>query len=477
MDRRKFIISSACFAALGRREYAAPTKVSGQPRSLSLRVDPSKTLGPIAPDFVGLGYEISSVARPGLLSARNSTYIQYVNSLGTSGVVRVGGNTSDYSRYSKDGPSVSSPKATVVNEAMIRDLAGFLETTGWQLIWGLNLGAGTMENAIEEARSVVASAKDKLLAIEIGNEPDIFAGVHRPRGYGYSDYLREYRVYKAALRDRIPNIPLAGPDVAVHTDWLTQFASDEGTDLRLLTHHYYAEGPPQSGASTIENLLQQPGDSLVRALKQCDSASHQANIPYRICETNSCFGGGKPGVSDTFASALWGLDFLFTLAAGNSAGADLQTGVNQLGFISSYSPIGEDERGNYIAKPLYYGMLAFTQASRGSKIALDYEQSGMNLKAYGVKDPAGRLFVTIINKEALMDASLSLAIPVRSGRGSVMRLTGPSLDSKSGVTLGGSMVSSDGKWAPAHEELVPVQRGECQVHLPAASAAILMFTQ
>jgi hypothetical protein len=359
---------------------------------------------------------------------------------------------------------------------MIRDLAGFLETTGWQLIWGLNLGGGTMQNAIEEARSVVASAKDKLLAIEIGNEPDVFAGVHRPRGYGYSDYLREYRVYRAALRDRVPNIPLAGPDVADHTDWLTQFASDEGADLRLLTHHYYAEGPPQSAASTIEKLLQ-PDDRLVCTLKQCDSVSRQANIPYRICETNSCFGGGKLGVSDTFASALWGLDFLFTLAAGNSAGANLQTGVNHLGFISSYSPIGEDERGNYIAKPFYYGMLAFTQASRGTKVAVEYEQSGMNLKAYGVKDAAGRLFVTMINKEVSMDALLSVAIPLRSGRGSVMRLTGPSLDSKSGITLGGSMVSSDGKWAPAHEELVPVRRGECQVHLPAASAAILMFRQ
>ncbi len=77
---------------------------------MSLRVDPSKTLGTIAPDFVGLGYEISSVGRPGLLSARNSTYIQYVNSLGTSGVVRVGGNTSDYSRYSKDGHPYLLPR-------------------------------------------------------------------------------------------------------------------------------------------------------------------------------------------------------------------------------------------------------------------------------------------------------------------------------------------------------------------------------
>jgi hypothetical protein len=59
----------------------------------------------------------------------------------------------------------------MVNEAAIRDLAGFLESTGWQLIWGLNLG--TLQNAIEEAAAVAAFARDQLLAVEIGNEPAV----------------------------------------------------------------------------------------------------------------------------------------------------------------------------------------------------------------------------------------------------------------------------------------------------------------
>src|ERR1700693_2964228 len=251
MDRRKFITSSACAAAtLVSGEWSAFAKTPEQIRTVSLRVDPQKTLGEIAPDFLGLGYEISSVARTGLLSRGNGAYIQYLKSLGTHGVLRVGGNTSDYSSYSKNGPPVSSPKATVVDDSVIRDLAGFLDATGWQLIWGLNRGGGRMEKRMEEAQAVIDSAQDKLLAIEIGNEPDLFAGgvAHRPKGYAYSDYLREYRSYKGALRARFPNVSFAGPDVASHTDWVGQFATDEGADLKLLTHHYYAEGPPQNPA-------------------------------------------------------------------------------------------------------------------------------------------------------------------------------------------------------------------------------------
>jgi hypothetical protein len=439
---------------------------------VALRVDPQKSLGAIASDFIGLGYEISSVARPGLLSAENVSYVQFVKTLGAKGVIRVGGNTSDYARYSQNATAVSSPKDTVVNNACIRDLAGFLESTGWRLIWGLNLGRGTKENAIAEAQSVMNAAKDKWLAFEIGNEPDLFGKVHRPPGYGYQQYLQEYREWKTSLRQAIPGIPLAGPDAAVRTDWVTQFASDEARDLKLLTHHYYAEGPPQNPASTIERLLQ-TDDKLTRILQQCEAASRQAKIRYRICETNSCFGGGKPGVSDTLASALWGLDFLFTLADADAQGVNLETGVNQLGFISSYSPIGDDEHGNYEAKPLYYAMLAFAQASRGDKVRVEYDASGINLKAYAVKGEDGPVFVTMINKEPAADVILSIEIPSATSEASLIRLRGPALEAKAGVTLAGESVTSGGEWKPEHREKVSIEQGNYKVQLPAASAAIL----
>lgn len=492
MDRRRFIAESAgAAAAIASVRYTAFTAAQTSARTVSVQINPQEMVREIPADFLGLGYEISSVARPGLLSARNSAYVQFVRTLGPRGVIRVGGNTSDFSSYSKDGPPVCATKATVVDDAVIRDLAEFLNATGWHLIWGLNLGAAKFENgtvtndalqnAIDEAGSVIAAAKDKLLAIEIGNEPDLFAGgvAHRAQGYSYADYLKEYRVYKAALRAKFPKVPFAGPDVASHTDWVTQFAADEGSDLKLLTHHRYAEGPPTSPQSTIERLLA-PSEGLTRMLATCEAATRATGVPYRICETNSCYGGGKPGVSDTFAAALWGLDYLFAMATANCAGANLETGVNQLGFVSPYSPIADDNASSPVAKPLYYGMLAFAQAGRGTRVGMGgtYDESFVpNLTRYAVKDPAGRVVVTLINKEASTDVTVWVAIAGHFATGSVIRLEGPSLESKTGVTLGGAQVSEEGKWSQKKTERVSLKRGVFEVRVPAASAAILTVTK
>ena len=55
-----------------------------------IKFNPSQTLAIIPPDFVGLGYEISSVAHPGLLSSNNAVLVQLVQTLGKQGVIRVG---------------------------------------------------------------------------------------------------------------------------------------------------------------------------------------------------------------------------------------------------------------------------------------------------------------------------------------------------------------------------------------------------
>jgi len=65
--------------------------------------------------------------------------------------------------------------------------------------------------------------------------------------------LAEYRRYKSAIRAMLPSVSFAGPDAAGATDWIERFATDEGRDLRLLTHHYYREG--QAPTSTLDKLL------------------------------------------------------------------------------------------------------------------------------------------------------------------------------------------------------------------------------
>jgi hypothetical protein len=455
--------------------FASGLQSMSSDREVRVTLDPARTLAVIPPDFMGLGYEISSIARPGLLSAQSSVYGQLVRTLGARGVIRVGGNTSDFSSYSPTGQPLSSPEGkagSVVNDVVLRDLGSFLDATGWQLVWGLNLGNGTLENAIEEAKAVRAASKENLLAFEIGNEPDLFPRHqgHRRTGYGYDDYLREYRAYRDALRKAIPNIAFAGPDVADATDWVTRFAVDEGKDIKLLTHHYYREG--QNPTSSIDRLLH-TDPKLAPILEKLRTASESSGVPYRICETNSFSGGGKPGVSDTTAAALWVLDFMFVLASAGCSGVNMETGVNQRGFVSSYSPIGDDEQGHYWAAPEFYGMLAFAQSGAGRIIGSSIDYGNRNITAYATQPSKDRTVLTLINKEPSFEGNVVIDAPTSFRSGSLVRLSGSSLESKAGITLGDAVVSSAGLWKPAREEEVSRTRTGLQVRVPAASAAIV----
>ena len=88
MNRRDFLANSvrAASALAARSAFAAPAQYT-----VTVRAD--RPLGMIAPDFMGLGYEISSVSRTGLLSRANRVYVQLVRTLGAQGVIRIGGNT------------------------------------------------------------------------------------------------------------------------------------------------------------------------------------------------------------------------------------------------------------------------------------------------------------------------------------------------------------------------------------------------
>lgn len=420
-------------------------------------------------DFLGLGYEISSVARSGLLSPGNRHYVSLVRTLGPRGVIRVGGNTSDDAAYGARLSPRSVPVGSVVNRANLEELGGFLRATGWRLLWGLNLGTGSREHAVREAAAVAAAVGDGLLGFEIGNEPDLFARnpKHRPSTYGYDDYLREWRAWRAAVRARLPDARFAGPDAADRTDWVERFARDEGRGLLLLTHHYYREC--ENPGSTIDKLLGSD-PKLGPELNRLQEASHAAGVPYRICEMNSFCGGGRPGVSNTFAGALWALDILCRMAAHGCAGVNLQTGVNQRGFISSYSPIGDDDQGHVSAAPEFYGLLAFRQAQAPAMYEVTWDVGAdRNVSAWAFGSGSAASHVVLINKEP--QSGLAARLP-RQPR-DVIRLRAPALNATSGVTLGGKAVAADGTWSPERQPPEGVQN--TVVVVPAASAAICVL--
>ena len=149
MNRRTFLTRAVGLvsAAITQSSSGGTLRAASGEAEVRVTLEPTRTLAVIPPDFMGLGYEISSVARPGLLSAQNSVYVQLVRTLGARGVIRVGGNTSDYSSYSATGLPLSSPEGkagSVVNDEVLHELGSFLDATGWTIIWGLNLGNGRL---------------------------------------------------------------------------------------------------------------------------------------------------------------------------------------------------------------------------------------------------------------------------------------------------------------------------------------------
>ncbi len=468
LTRRSLVKSSLYLAAAGRCAWAVPELAA--PPLARLQVTPGPPLATVPRDFTGLGYEESSVARPGLLSAADAAYVQLVRGLGP-GVLRAGGIVADFTAYAAEGTPAFQPKDTVITRASLQQLRRFLDAVGWTAIWSVNFGRGTLQQAIEETRAVAGILGPRLLALELGNEVENYSRGKqplRPPPYSYADFRAEYTRWHSALLAAVPDLRFAAPDTAVSVEWVEQMAADAHGEVQLLTTHYY-RGDQHSG--TREQLLR-TDPALVGELERLRRASAASGIPWRLCEINSFFGGGRPGLSDTLAGALWTLDTMLLLAGYGCAGVNMETGVNQLGFLSSYSPIRSDDANHITVGASYYGMLAFAVATAGAPAILpvQFDPGGLEVTAYVLGRATRATAVVLINKTP--DRSLRVSLSqLKMHRASMTRLEGPSLDSAEGITLGGTAVSGEGRWSGR-----PASLSGTEVLLPPASAVLIRDT-
>jgi hypothetical protein len=423
----------------------------------------------IPPDFIGFGYEMSSVASLGLLSPSNDRYLQLVNGLSRKGVIRIGGIVADYTSYTAGGAALADRHNTVINHASLDQFAAFLRKISWTAIWSLNFAQGSLEDAVEEARAVSACLGSQLLAIELGNEVENYALGSKPfrkSPYTYERYRAEYSQWRSAILRVVPGLSFAAPDTASNIEWVERMATETHGDVQLLTTHYYRNGQTHA---TVDQLLD-PDPRLKDELLRLRTASQRSGIPWRMCETNSFSGGGRPGLSDTIVGALWTLDYMLLLARYGCAGVNIETGMNQLGFVSSYSPIQDDGKGINTAGIPYYGMLAFAHATANCSeiLPIEIEAQGVNITAYAAGTAGKIQSVVIVNRDNSQQAGVSLQ---RLGlrRMSVLRLLSLSPHSGAEVTFGGAAVDSGGRWASNTNERLH----DRTVNIPPMSAAVL----
>lgn len=439
MNRRDFLLTGAAAAA------SAGLPCCGQPATATLQIDADKPGPHIPADFIGLSYESAQLANPDFFSAKNEPLIRLFHELSPGGNLRLGGGSSEYTTYSEADPTGSPPfevfgpdtsktakHGTTTTALALRNLREFLDSTGWGCLYGLNLGQGTKENAAAEANAAFNILGPKLVAFQIGNEPDSFRNRFRPATYGPDNFIAEWNTFHDAIVARVPQAKFAGPDISNKLSFLTAFAEEarRHKDVILLTGHYYAMGPARSPDATLDQLAE-PNPKLATMHQDGFDAVAEAmkisGLPYRMSEGNSCWDGGKPGVSDTLASALWCADMMLRFASLGWCGVNLHGGGN--GF---YTPIAGAPSTGFTRRPEYFG-IQFAQTFAGATL-LHTRLTGAadHITAYAAEE-AGKRQVAIINKTN-SPARVSLPAPCRPH---AMQLTGPALDAKDGVIFSG----------------------------------------
>jgi hypothetical protein len=200
--------------------------------------------------------------------------------------------------------------------------------------------------------------------------------------------------------------------------------------------------PRASAYPTVAKLLGRQAASDFRTdIASAVATAHAAGLKFRLTEFNSVTCGGKPGVSDTFATALWAPDALFTALRTGADGANLHVRANAINAPFALT------RGGLTARPLLYGLMLFERTlgahARLVRVHLAAARA-LDLSAWAVRVRGDLLHVLLIDKGS-RTARVALHLPA-TGPASVQRLLAPSPYSRSGVTLDGQRLNYNGYW-------------------------------
>jgi hypothetical protein len=414
---------------------------------------PGKSDGKLPARYLGLSFESGSAVNSGSFNAAGNLP-RLLENLGV-GVLRFGGSSVDQTY-------------TGASRTALAGLARLVRATGWHVIYSVNLGHFNAGRVASDARAAAGALGGYLTAIACGNEPNDYAqqGI-RSSSYTESAYLRESRACSYAVRTGAPAARISGPDTS-HVDWLPSYALAEKGAISLLAEHYYplVHGPDGTAAMLLSRVTAAAEASTIGAAA---AAALTAGVPLRITETNSANGGGIKGVSNTFAAALWTVDYLLIGAERGAAGMNFHGSLTD--SCSGYTVLCQVSTNRYAAQPVYYGLLFTHLMGTGSLLRVSV-RSASDIAAHAVRTADGTLRIIIENLTSAAE-TISLRAGRVSGRATVLHLTGPSLSATSGVRIQGAKVQPNGTFTPGTASTLACQSGACSVPVGAYSAVIV----
>jgi hypothetical protein len=452
---------------------------------ITIKIDTKNPGKEISPEAVGLSYETAQLLpdEKGVHYFRpdNTVLLNMFKTLGVKNL-RIGGN------------SVDAPNIPIPGQEDIHSFFKFAKAANVKVIYSLRLQNGDPGIAQDITRLIYENYKDILESFSIGNEPG---------------YYKDYQIYTSkwtAIRDAIlevyPDAVFTGPDQNPEPERIKKIVSDFGNPaghLVQITQHNYPFGCSYKnpGEKDVTKLIPVDAEKarekmlMPSAYRIYDKILHGmveavkgTDVTFRLTETNSYWFSGLKGASDSFASALWALDYLHWWSSHGAAGLNFHTGDITGGAIAlpcRYAAFVTSDTG-YEARPLSYGMKLFALAGIGNSLDVEISLSGQNLAAYANLCRNKTVLVTLINKDYKNTEPLQIHIqfdaPLEDSKVQVISLEAKNNNIAAGseaVTLGGARIESDGSWK-GQWQILPdsnVGNNEINISIPPACAVVI----
>lgn len=456
------------------------TPVTGGPMGTGMAamvtLDPATTIGTIGADFTGFSFEKTHMMN-GSLTSTNTNMVGLFKLLG-SPMTRIGANDVERCSWAGTGPAPSQPNGqpfvTKITTGGVDQFCSFLAASGSKAIYGVNFQLGNVPASSAEAAYVMGKCPSSIVGFEIGNEPDKFG----TWAIQQADYEKMAEAILAT-----PGTKLVGPActsraaVMFASPFADSMAAKFPGKLALLAQHSYVAAANSSGCS-VPNL-QITTTQLTDIFDTIQAATRKNNLPgWRMDENNTCSGHGQQGVSDTFISSLWAIDYMFEVAKRGGSGINFHTSENGMdGTVPFYyEPIKEDKGMVVQVQPQYYGMLLFAEAGAGSLVSATVTTTAQYFTAWGIKTSE---FTSVVlnNRNATTGITATVNVGAAAGSASAIYLEGTpagSLTAAAGnVTLAGAKVSVAGDWPRNPPFIQAVSGNNVTVYVPAATAALV----
>jgi hypothetical protein len=361
-----------------------------------------------------------------------------------------------------------------LDSADIDSLFAFAKATDIRVIYSLHGLDG-----VATAKYVWDHYRPYVDCFALDNEPD---GRVEGTPEKYDSYISDWLTFAKSVVNAAPGLMFTGPDASGRT-LAPRFAKDVKSSglLSFVTQHIYVGGNPikhglVSTQQGINSMLSREWvtNKYPALQRQVLFPIKQEGFLVRLTESDD-YTHGVTNASDSFASALWALDYLHWWALHNARGVNFQN--TEWLRTDTFHP---DAAGDFQINPKAYGIRAFDLGSHGrvEPVSMDNSED-LNLTAYAVSSPT-ELCITIINKEHNAGARAASVIinpkGFSPGKAEVMFLIAPNIGATNGMTLGGSTITNKAPWQGQWAALNSLANGACKVTVPASSAAIVKMS-